>query len=62
MTGRAGLGPLRSRISVASSPGMANTWAVAVGNKVSGRKWANGRLGSGHFMLDSGAVANSEAS
>ena len=52
MAGRAGLGPLKSRINVASNLGMANIWAVAADKRVSDRKWANERLDSGHFTLD----------
>ena len=56
MAGRAGLGPLRSRISVASSPGMAGIRAVAADKRANDRKRANERLDSGQFTLDRAVV------
>ena len=59
MAERAGLGPLRSRISVASSRDMASIRAVVAAHKrASDRKRANERLDSVHFMLDRAVVDN----
>ena len=58
MAERAGLGPLRSRISVASSPGMASIRAVVAHKRASDRKRANERLDSGHFTLGRAVVDN----
>ena len=61
MAGRAGLGPFRSQISVASSRNMAGIRAVAAHKRASDRKRANERLDSEHFTLDR-VVVDNEAS